>query len=120
MGVRLIKIAAVYFLIAVLFGMYMSMTQHFEFKGIHAHLALLGWASLAIAGLIYHLFPAAAQHRLGTLHFWLHNVGLPVMMIGLLGLTLGNPAFEAVIAIGAIVTIVGVLLFTVNVFKNVS
>jgi hypothetical protein len=40
---------------------------------VHAHLLLLGWASLALAGIIYHLYPAAGTTRLARIHFWAHN-----------------------------------------------
>jgi cbb3-type cytochrome oxidase subunit 1 len=90
MGVRLIKIAVVYFGIGVLFGMYMSITEQMQFAAVHAHINLLGWASLALAGIVYHLFPSAATTVLAKLHFWLHNIGLPVMMVGLALLLSGN------------------------------
>ncbi len=121
MGARLLKIAAVYFVIGVGFGMYASITTDFRFTGVHAHVNLLGWASLALTGLIYHLFPKAANHFLGKVHFWLHNLGLPVMMVFLfLLIYLSNPAMETGIAIGGILTTLGILAFLVNVFKNVS
>jgi len=51
----------------------------------------LGWASLALAGLVYHFYPAASITRLARFHFWLHNIGLPLFMVGLVlfVLTLG-------------------------------
>jgi cbb3-type cytochrome oxidase subunit 1 len=121
MGVRLLKIAVVYFVIGVGFGMYMSIKQDFSFRGVHAHLNLLGWASLALAGLIYHVFPSAGKSLLGKLHFWLHNLGLPIMMISLtLMIALENPSYEIGIIIGANATALGVLLFLINVFMNVK
>ncbi|WP_047155375.1 cbb3-type cytochrome c oxidase subunit I [Aneurinibacillus tyrosinisolvens] len=86
----------------------------------HAHINLLGWTSLALAGIIYYLFPAAAENKLAKVHFWLHNVGLPVMMIGLVVLESGNPAVEPVIAIGASLTSIGVICFVINVLVNVK
>lgn len=50
MGARLIKISSVYFVIGVLLGMYMSMTENPMLSPVHAHVNLLGWASLALAG----------------------------------------------------------------------
>ena len=120
MSERFIKIALIYFLIAIGFGMSMSMSQNFDYTSLHAHLALLGWASLAIAGLIYHLYPAAAQSKLGAIHFWLHNIGLPIMMIGLFFVLGGNTAIEPVVAVGASITTIGILLFAINVLRNVK
>ena len=120
MGVRFLKIAVVYFLIGIAFGMFMSITHQFNHVASHAHITLLGWASLALAGLRYFFFPAAAETKLATIHFWLHNIGLPIMMIGLIILESGNPAVEPVIAVGGTLTSIGVLFFVINVLVNVK
>lgn len=120
MGIKFMKIATVYFLIGIFMGMFMSITHQFQFAPSHAHINLLGWASLALAGVFYHLFPQMGESKLGKWHFWLHNLGLPVMMIGLVVLETGNPAVEPVIAIGATILSIGIILFTVNVLKNMK
>ncbi|CAG7637966.1 cbb3-type cytochrome c oxidase subunit I [Paenibacillus allorhizosphaerae] len=120
MGVKLIKIASVYFVIGVLFGMFMSIAHKFEFASVHAHINLLGWVSLALTGFVYHSFPKAAESKLGKTHFWLHNIGLPIMMIGLIILVSGGGNTEPVIAVGGVLVTVAVIVFLVNVFKNVG
>jgi hypothetical protein len=121
LGARFLKIAVVYFIIAIGFGIYASSTQDFRFTGVHAHVALLGWASLALSGLIYHLFPKAANHVLGKLHFWLHNIGLPFMMLFLVILiSTGNVKWEYGIIPSAILVALGVICLLINVFMNVS
>jgi cbb3-type cytochrome oxidase subunit 1 len=120
MGVKLIKIASVYFVIGVFFGMFMSISHKFEFASVHAHINLVGWASLALAGLVYHAFPKAGESRLGKTHFWLHNIGLPVMMISLILLVSGVPNTEPLVAIGGAITAIAVILFMVNVLLNVQ
>lgn len=74
MSERFLKIAVVYFVIGITFGIIMSITQNYNYSTLHTHIALLGWASLALAGLIYNLYPAASQSKLGAIHFWLHNM----------------------------------------------
>jgi hypothetical protein len=120
MGANLIKIASVYFVVGVFFGMFMSISHKFEFASVHAHINLVGWVSLALAGFVYHVFPKAACSVLAKIHFWLHNIGLPIMMIGLVLLISGVPGTEPVVAAGGSVTALAVLLFTINVLKNVS
>lgn len=121
MGVHtwFIRLAALYFFIGVLVGMSMSMTHNFDLVGFHAHVNLLGWVSAAIFGLIYHHFTSAANSRLFKWHFWLYNIGFLVMMFGLFFLLQGNAAFEPAVAIGATVLVVSVLLFLINVWRNV-
>lgn len=120
MGINFLKISVVYFIIGIGFGMYMSITQNFEYASAHAHINLLGWASFALAGLIYYLFPTLAENMLGKLHFWLVNIGLPIMMISLLVLIAGNKSAETYIAIGASILSLGILSFVINVLKNLK
>lgn len=120
LGIRFIKIATVYFLFGVIFGLIMGMQQTFQYVPVHAHLNLLGWASLALAGIIYSVFPKAGSSRLAVVHFWLHNIGLPIMMVGLICVIKGFHQAEAVIGIGATIAALGIVLFAINVFQNVQ
>jgi len=120
MGIRFLKIAVIYLFLGALLGGYMGATENFALAPVHAHLALLGWASLALAGLIYHLYPNAALTLLARIHFWLHNIGLPFFMIGL-GLVLtGHAGAVPIVSISASVVIVGLAAFTANVLVNIK
>lgn len=119
MGVRFLKIAVVYLILGTLLGLYMGSTEKFVLAPVHAHLLLLGWASLALAGIIYHLHPAAAATRLAHIHFWLHNIGLPVSMAALALMLTGTAGAGPVVGIGTTVIFVGLVLFGVNVFVHV-
>ncbi|MGG1572881.1 hypothetical protein [Fictibacillus sp. NRS-1165] len=74
-AIRLIKISALHFVLGAGLRMFMSIPYGFQLKSVHAHVNLLGWIALTLAGIIYYLIPAAAEGRLGNLHFWLHNIG---------------------------------------------
>ena len=119
MAIRFLKIAVIYLAIGIIAGAAMGISHRFQYAPVHAHLNLLGWASLALAGLIYHLHPRAAQTRLAQFHFWLHNLGLPVFMLGMFLRIAGHEEAEAVIAIGAITVLIGVQMFVVNVMRNI-
>lgn len=119
MGIRFIKIATVYLVLGVIMGIVMGITRQFQFAPVHAHVNLLGWATFAIGGLVYVLFPAAAATRLATWHFWLLNIGAPVFMIGLFVVSAGNEAVVPVVVVGAFTTLAALLVFLINVFANV-
>lgn len=120
MGIRFIRVAVVYLLIGACVGLGMGISQQFTLAPVHAHLLLLGWASMALAGLIYLWCPAAGATRLARIHFWLHNLALPVFMAAL-GLYLtGTTAAMPFVAAGATTVLVGLVLFTINVFVNVK
>jgi len=120
MGKTFIKIAVVYFAIGVLLGMTMGMIHDFRFTSLHAHVNLLGWVSTAVFGLIYSVYPYAAETKLAKSHFWLHNIGLPVMMVGLLCESLGVTAGVPIMIVGSLAVVVGTLIFMVNVLKNLN
>jgi cbb3-type cytochrome oxidase subunit 1 len=116
----LIKIAAVYLVAGVTMGIVMGITHEFVLAPVHAHINLLGWATLAIMGVVYHAYPAAAKTRLAAAHFWIHNAALPVFMVGL-GFTLtGHDAFLPVTIAGALAVAIGIVVFAINIWRTVS
>ncbi|MEH7306173.1 cytochrome-c oxidase [Neobacillus drentensis] len=119
MAVRLIKISVVYFVIGVCLGMYMSMTENLNFSPVHAHINLLGWLTMAVAGLIYVGFPSAAETTLAKVHFWVHNISLPIMMIGLAFYVSGTKSAEPAIATGGTLMVLGIIVYAINILKNV-
>nr|WP_249365347.1 cbb3-type cytochrome c oxidase subunit I [Cytobacillus citreus] len=120
-GIRLIKISSIYFAIGILLGYYMSSTHSYILTPVHVHINLLGWTSLTLAGILYHLFPNLAASKLGKWHFWLHNIGLPIMMLSLaLLITTENGALQKGTAIGATITSIGILIFVYNILKNLK
>ncbi len=52
-----IKLAVVYLIAGVGLGIAMGASQNFLLRPVHAHLNLLGWATLALAGLVYSVYP---------------------------------------------------------------
>ena len=64
----------------LMLGLAMGISDNFSLSSVHAHILLLGWETMAITGIAYMLAPACSQSRLANLHFWGHNLGLPVMM----------------------------------------
>jgi hypothetical protein len=120
MGLRFLKIAVVYLVIGTLLGFAMGVAQKFVLVPVHAHVLLLGWASLALAGLVYHFYPAASTTRLARFHFWLHNIGLPLFMIGLGFLLTGNESAFVLVLVSATAVIVGLVLFAANVLLNIK
>jgi hypothetical protein len=115
-----IRIAALYLLLGAGFGVVMGLTHSLQYIPVHAHINLLGWATLALAGVIYHLFPQAGGSRLGIAHFWLHNLSLPPLMLALFLMFGGNSGLEPVVGVLSIVMTLGLALFAVNLFLNMG
>jgi cbb3-type cytochrome oxidase subunit 1 len=119
-GKLYLKVASVYFTIGVLAGLTMGIIHDFRFTSVHAHVNLLGWVSMALFGIIYHFYPHAANSKLAKTQFWLHNIGVPVMLGGIALQVLGVSAALPPTIIGSLAVVIGVILFMVNVFKYVG
>ncbi|GAC1423731.1 MAG: hypothetical protein NVSMB69_21590 [Novosphingobium sp.] len=96
------------------------LTPATEQMPLHAHLNLLGWVSLGLIALIYRSYPRAAQTLLAKARFVLHNIGLPVLAVGLFLMFGGNQAVEPVVGVGSLMVLLGVLCLGVNLLRNVS
>jgi hypothetical protein len=113
-----LRFALLYLLVGVTMGIAMGATQNFVLRPVHAHINLLGWTTLALAGLVYGVFPVLAESRLARLQFWLHNLSLPVMMGALAMLLLGYPQFVAPLLVGEFGMAAAIVALTLNVFIN--
>ena len=92
-------------------GIYMAANQDFTLAPAHAHLNLLGWVSMALYGLWYR-GAEITRPRLAWTQAIVATVGFAVMVAALaLMLATGEHRFEALIGVGAIFTVLGMLLF---------
>ena len=119
-GIIWIKIAVAYLLIGVSLGIYMGASGDHSLHPVHAHINLLGWATLFLIGLTYRQFPEMARSPLARIQFWLHNLGLPLLMVTLTLLLRGNASLEPAVGAASVVVGLSVVLFAVNVFKNMK
>jgi hypothetical protein len=111
---RWLTMAILYFAAAVCMGVFMGATHDHRLMSVHAHMNLLGWVTMTLIGFYYWFFAQQAQTRIATAQFWLHQVGLPGMMIAL-GLRIyGNEAAGEFIGIFSLLVLVSVLLFAGN------
>lgn len=115
-----LRLSVIYLIVGVGLGIAMGATGNFSLRPVHAHLNLLGWATIALAGLIYGAYPDAGGSRLAKIHFWLHNTALPVMMASLAWFLNGHPEIVPVLAASEFVAAGGVIVFACNVFLNVK
>jgi hypothetical protein len=105
------RVAIVYFVAAVALGIVMGASGDHSLIAVHAHLNLLGWVSTALFALIGMAHPSITEGRLATAQFWLHNIGVPVMLGALALRVKGYAAAEPVIGLASVVVGIGVALF---------
>lgn len=120
MAKRLIQISVIYFVIGVGLGLYMSMAHTGDLTPVHVHVNLLGWMSLALAGVIYSLYPQLSSTKLAKTHFWLHNISLPVMMLSLALVIEGINGAGPFIPISAVVLVIAIIFYAFNILMNIN
>src|SRR5580692_11953503 len=76
-------IASACLIIGVCLGIYMGVNEDFQLVAIHTHVNLVGWASLALFGVIYRLYPELAASRLAQAQFWLSAPSALVFPVGI-------------------------------------
>lgn len=119
-GIVWLKMAVLYLMVGVALGIAMGASENFTLRPVHAHINLLGWATMALAGLVYSVYPHAGMNRLAKVHFWTTNLALPVMSIALTLLLLGQRAAIPFLAASEIVTALGIVSFAFNIFLNLK
>lgn len=121
MGARWIKLAVLYFVLGIGFGLFMHYTIQLQWGATHAHINVVGWLSTGLIGVIYSIYPDAGNSSLGKLQFWLYNIGLPFLFLGMMFIYIDVPAFvmEICVSGGGLAVALSVVLFIINVFQNI-
>ncbi|MFQ5737332.1 MAG: cbb3-type cytochrome c oxidase subunit I [Thermodesulfobacteriota bacterium] len=119
-----IRCAIVYFLVAILLGIYMSTAGAvYPWMPIHAHFNLLGWMSMMIYGVAYHILPRFSgrqlfSDKLAYGQLWLANIGLIGMAVGW-GVR-GSTGSSSVLFIFSLVEALSIVFFAVNMLKTIK
>jgi hypothetical protein len=112
-----ILIGLLYATFGFAFGIWVGINERFEQAHLHAHINLIGWASMALFGLIYRTFPALAESKLALVHFLIYTIG---SVIFLAGIPLAQAHQTIALAIiGSLSVLVGLLVFVANFLLNV-
>lgn len=109
--IRFILMGIVYAVLGTLLGLWMGVSEDLTHQPLHAHINLVGWATMALFGLIYRAYPALGLSKLAAVHFWLMALGTPIMLIGIPLAHAGETVLPAVV--GSIGVIGSVVLFLV-------
>lgn len=122
MGANWIKLSVLYLVFGICVGLFMSMTLQLNWGSAHAHVNLVGFATTAIFGVIYSIYPGAANNSLGKVHFWLHNLGVPVFLLSAFLVQIPGMLDTAHIFtyLGGGAFGLGVIVFIVNALKNIN
>ncbi len=115
--------AFVFFLAAVLcvcvgmaWGIQMAVSEDHLLAPAHAHLNLVGWATLALFAIYYRLTPAACGTRLARIHAVIAILGVAVMVPGIaIAVTGGSPGPAAA---GSLLVAASMAIFLLTVLRH--
>jgi hypothetical protein len=113
---RFLQLGVLAALIGMTMGAIMGGKQDFTLAPAHAHLNLLGWASMMLYGLFYRVFPNAGRGWLAASQFWFSVAGLVVLIPSLAFFLLGNKQATAGVAVGTVLTLLSMVCFAAIVF----
>jgi hypothetical protein len=110
--------AAVVMVIAgMIWGIAMGITQDHSTLPAHAHLNLLGWVSLFLFGIYYHLHPAIDRSALAFWQVWIWIVGTIILTIGVGLVHSGHQIGDPIAGLSSLLVLADTLLFAWLVFR---
>lgn len=104
--------AAVAMVVAgMIWGIAMGISQDHSTFPAHAHLNLLGWVSLFLFGIYYHLHPSLDTARLASVQVWIWVAATIVLSIGVALVHSGRTIGDPIAAVSSLTILADTLLF---------
>jgi len=122
-----IRSSLVWFAWGILIGVSMAWWPegHMVYRPAHAHANLLGFVSMFIFGVSYHVIPRfvgrpMAYERAARAHVWIQNAGLALLEAGWLLRPTWWGTGDALLKAGAVVSAVGVGIFVWIIWRTTA
>jgi cbb3-type cytochrome oxidase subunit 1 len=95
------------------------------YRPAHMHMTLLGFVTMMIYGVAYHVLPRFAGHplhsrRLAAWHWWASNVGLLGMVVGFVLRPSVGAAATPALAAGGVLSALGAYAFAYGMWRTVD
>jgi cbb3-type cytochrome oxidase subunit 1 len=121
-----VKASVIWLAIGVILGMGMASVPAWTvYRAMHVHVMLLGFVTMFISGVAYHVLPRFSGRPLWSAraahwHWWLANAGLCVMVAGFWLRASGLPSDTIVLSAGGTITTIGALIFVLQVWRTID
>ncbi len=124
-----IRMSLTYFFVAALLGLIMIIHPEsiFYYRNVHVHFNLLGWMSMMIYGVGYHVLPKFSgkliySPALMKIQFWFANLGLIGMAVGwtMIGRDIAAEGARGLLLVSAVTVLAGIGMFAFNIGKTVT
>jgi hypothetical protein len=111
------RLAVLFVLAGMALGIGMAISRDHSIMPAHAHLNLLGWASLFLFGVYYERRPALDQSRLALIQVVLWSIGTVVLTVAVAAIHLGYEAADPVAGLASLIVLGSMMLFAYFVFR---
>ncbi len=123
-----LRMSVMYFVTGAVIGFVMLLwpSEAGYYIPIHVHLNLLGFMSMMIYGVGYHILPRFSgrhiySHKIMNIQFWLANAGLLIMALIWPFVIRGDSfRYEIILIVSAFLSLVAVVLFAFNILKTIK
>ena len=113
--------AAVLLVLAgMIWGIIMAISQDHSAMPAHAHLNLLGWVSLFLFGIFYHLHPTIDRSRTAMVQVLVWIVATVILSVGVALAHTGHEIGDPIAAVSSLFVVADMLLFGWLVFRRES
>jgi len=102
----------------MIWGIAMGISEDHSTFPAHAHLILLGWVSLFLFGIYYHLHPSLDADRLASVQVWIWIAATTVLSIGVALVYSGRTVGEPIAAGSSLIVLADMLLFGWFVYRR--
>ncbi|HEX8904637.1 MAG TPA: hypothetical protein VF771_07330 [Longimicrobiaceae bacterium] len=122
---RFIRAALLWLGVGVLIGVWMALwPAAVAYRPAHLHANLLGFVSMMIFGVAYHVIPRFTGHplhsrALANAHVWVANAGLALMVAGFI-LRVHRPEGAALLGVGGTASAAGAFMFIYNLWRTLD
>lgn len=124
---RFVRASVLWLGIGVVIGLGMAFwpMQALAYRPAHVHANLLGFVSMMIFGVAYHVIPRFSgsplhSPRLAGLHLWIANIGVAFLVLGWIGRVWWRGAGEGALHLGAVASAVGAACFIFNIWRTLD
>ena len=112
------RAAVVMAVAGMIWGIAMGISEDHSTFPAHAHLNLLGWVSLFLFGIYYHLHPSLDRNRLASVQVWAWIAATIVLSIGVALVHSGRTIGDPIAAVSSLVILADMLLFGWLVYRR--
>ena len=97
--------------VGMIWGIVMAISQDHSAMPAHAHLNLLGWVSLFLFGIFYHLHPSIDRSRAALVQVCIWIAATVILTFGVGLVHTGHEIGDPIAAIGSMIVLADMLFF---------